>query len=418
MKTLTPDSAVAELARRAAGQRVCLSAGPAEPIVLHDAWRAAPETAAGLSFAGLFIPGVNRLDYASLHRDARMELFMLSPDWRGGFSQGRARLRPLFYSAAHAALVREGAGAGVFTVSPPDANGDCSFGLAADAPPSMLARCGFRLAIVNHAMPACAAAPRAPLSAFDAVVETDTALPELAASSASPAANAIAARVAALVNNGDTIQTGIGKLPLSALEALASKRDLRIHSGLVAPAHLALVDAGAITDGHGAIRTGIAVGDAAFYDRIASEPRLDLVGVDVTHNAGVLARIDNLVAINAALEVDLFGQVNAEFAGADQISGVGGLVDFIRGARASRGGRPIVMVQAEGKGGVSRIVPRLTSHAVTVSRADAPIVVTEFGEVDLAPLDIDARAQALVALAPPAHRDGLLRSWRGLRQTM
>ncbi|TPW02678.1 MAG: Uncharacterized protein FD124_3331, partial [Alphaproteobacteria bacterium] len=115
MKTITPHEAVAELARHAPDGRVFLSAGPAEPLVLHDAWRATPETAAALSFAGLFIPGVNRLDYASLHPEARMELFMLSPDWRAGLAAGRTRVRPLHYSAAFAALVAEGATAGVFT---------------------------------------------------------------------------------------------------------------------------------------------------------------------------------------------------------------------------------------------------------------------------------------------------------------
>ncbi len=418
MKSVSAHDAVVELARRARGARVFMSAGPAEPLVLHDAWRAAPEAAADLSFAGLFIPGVNRLDYSSLHPDARMELFMLSPDWRTGLVAGRTRVRPLHYFSAYAALVAEGAAAGVFTVSAPDAHGACSFGLAADAPPAMLHRTGYKLAIVNHAMPAVASAPRVPLSAFDAFVETDTPLPELATSPPGAAAQAIAAHVAALVEDGDTIQTGIGKLPLAAVEALVSRLDLRIHSGLVAPPHLALAEAGAVADEPAAIRAGIAVGDGAFYRRIAAEPRLSLVGVPDTHGAVALARIDRLVAINAALEVDLFGQVNAEFAGTEQISGVGGLVDFIRGARASRGGRPIVMLQAEGKDGASRIVPRLPAHAVTASRADAPIVVTEFGVVDLSPLDIDARARALIALAPNSAREGLSSAWTAMRATM
>jgi acyl-CoA hydrolase len=415
MKAASPADAIAELARRARGGRVFLSAGPAEPVVLHEAWRATPDLAAGLSFAGFFTPGINRFDYAGLHEEARMEIFMLSPDWRGGFAAGRTRLRPYFYSAAYAAMTREGAEAGVFTVSAPDADGLCSFGLAADAPPAMLARCGYRIAVVNHAMPASRAAPRVPLADFDLVVETDTPLPELGPPPASAAAEAIAARVAALVEDGATIQTGIGKLPLSAAEALTGKRDLRIHSGLVAPVHAALIDAGAVSDAPGAVCTGIAVGDAAFYRRIAQEPRLDLVAIDVTHGAAVLSNLDRLTAINAALEVDLFGQVNAEFAGPQQISGVGGLVDFIRGARASRGGKPIVMIQAEGKNGASRIVPRLAHGAVTVSRADAPMLVTEFGAVDLAPLDLDARARALMELAPPHAREDLAREWRAMR---
>lgn len=416
MKTITPAAAVDELARHARGGRIVLSAGPAEPIILHDAWRETPETAADILFAGLFVPGVNRFDYASLHARAGMDLVMLSPDWRKGFAKGRTRLRPMHYSAAFATLIDEGAQAGVFTVSAPDADGMCSYGLAADLPPPMFARTGFKVAVVNHAMPSTHAAPRVALSAFDAVVETDTPLPELAAAPSNPTADIIAAHAAALVRDGDTIQTGVGKLPLAAVAALAGKRDLSVHSGLVVPGHLALGDA--MSDAPGSICAGVATGDAAFYACIAADPRLKLVSVAETHGAVALSRIDNLVSINAALEVDLFGQVNAAFAGAQQISGSGGLVDFTRGARASRGGRAIVMIQAEGKGGASRVVPRLANGAVTIAQAEAPIIVTEFGAVDLAPLSVDARAAGLIALAPPAQRDALSHAWRELRAVL
>lgn len=415
-KSLTPDEAVAAISTAARGGRVFLSAGPAEPLALHDAWRRTPEMAAGLSFAGLFIPGINRLDYTSLHPRARMELYMLSPDWRAGFAAERTTLRPMHYSAACAALVREGAPVGVFHVSPPDAQGRCSFGLVADAPPAMLERVGWKLALVNRAMPALSGAPSAPLAAFDAIVECDCPLAELPEPPASPASDAIATRVAALVRDGDTIQTGVGKLPTAVTAALRDRRDLKVHSGLITAAHLALAGAGAIAGCEGVIAGGMAVGDAAFYRRIAQEPRVALKPVSFTHDAAVLAGIDRLVAINAALEIDLFGQINAEFAGSEQISGTGGLVDFIRGARASRDGRAIVMIQAEGRG-ASRIVPRL-QNGVTVARADAPIVVTEHGAVDLAPLSLDERAAAIIGLAADRHRGALSAAWREIRDRL
>ena len=264
---LTTDEAVAAIAAHARGGRVFLSAGPAEPLALHEAWRRAPDTAADLTFAGLFIPGVNRRDYTELHPTTRMELFMLSPDWRGGFIAGRAPLRTMHYSQACAALVREGAPVGVFHVGLPDGAGQCSFGVVADAPPLMLDRVGWRIALLNRAMPVLAGAPSAPLEAFDAIVEIDHPLAELAdapASPASPASDAIAARVAMLVADGDTIQTGIGKLPSAVTQALANKRNLRIHSGLITGAHLTLAEAGALADETGAIICGMAAGDAAF----------------------------------------------------------------------------------------------------------------------------------------------------------
>jgi acyl-CoA hydrolase len=343
-----------------------------------------------------------------------MQLFMLSPDWRGGFAEGRSPFRPMHYSQSHAALVRDGAAVGVFHVSAPDAQGRASFGVCADAPPAMIDRVGWKLAIVNRAMPAIAGAPSVDLSAFDAVVETDHPLATLD-TPASAGAETIAARVVAFVRDGDTIQTGVGKLPVAVTAALAARRNLRIHSGMIAPPHLALADAGALVDMPGAITTGIAVGDAAFYERAAREPRLRLAGVPETHGAAALAAIPSLVAINAALEIDLFGQINAEIAAGAQISGTGGLMDFVRGARASEGGRAIVMIQAEGKG-VSRVVPRLAGP-VTIGRTDAPIVVTEHGAADLAPLDVDARAEAIVALAAPAHREALAAAWAQMRHT-
>lgn len=413
--SLTPEAAVRAIAARARGGKVFLSAGPAEPLVLHAAWRAEPETASDVTFAGLFIPGVNRFDYAQLHATARVQLFMLSPDWRGGFESGRALLRPQHYSQSFGTLVFEGADVGVFHVSPPDKAGNCSFGVCADAPPSMIERVGWKLGVVNRRMPACPGAPSLPLSAFDAIVETDVPLATL--NTPTPAgAEAIAARVAALVRDGDTIQTGVGKLPVAVTAALGSHRKLKVHSGLLAPPHLALAEAGALVDGAGAIVGGIAAGDAAFYERIVAEKRLRLVAVPETHGAASLAAIPSFVAINAALEIDLFGQINAEQAGGRQISGTGGLMDFVRGARASEGGRAIVMIQAEGKG-ASRVVPRLTGPA-TIARTDAPIVVTEHGAVDLAPLDLESRAEAIIALAAPTHRAALQDAWRAMRAGM
>jgi acyl-CoA hydrolase len=410
--SMTPDQIVREIARHSGGGRVFLTAGPAEPVALHAAWQAAPETAANLRFAGLFLPGVNRFDYASLHPTAGMDVVMLSPDWRGGFTSGQNRQRPMHYSQAYATLMREGADVGIFTLAPPR-GGEVSFGLARDIGPDLLPRCRYRVAVVNAQMP-WTPGPSVPLSMFQSAVHVDQPLPTLAEST--PDADAIAAQVAAQVRDGDTIQTGVGKLPSAVMLALRQRKNLRVHSGLLTPAHLALARSGALADEPGAITGGVAAGDAAFYDAMAREPRLRLVSVAETHGAAALARIDNLVAINAALEIDLFGQINAELAGGRQISGTGGLVDFVRGARTSKGGRPFVMIQAEGKGG-SRIVPRLTGP-VTITRNDPPIVVTEHGLVDLAPLDIDARAHAIIELAAPAHRAGLQAAWNEMRAAL
>jgi acyl-CoA hydrolase len=135
-----------------------------------------------------------------------------------------------------------------------------------------------------------------------------------------------------------------------------------------------------------------------------------------THSSDVLSAIPRFTAINSALEIDLMGQANAEFLGGRQVSGIGGLNDFLRAAARSEGGKPIIALNATAKGGaLSRIVPKLTGGAVSVGRGDVAIVVTEFGSADLRGLSLDDRAKALISLAAPIHRDGLERDWREMR---
>jgi acyl-CoA hydrolase len=164
---------------------------------------------------------------------------------------------------------------------------------------------------------------------------------------------------------------------------------------------------------------GLALGSAALFERCGSDPRIRFEPTCFTHDIRTLAAIPRLVAVNSALEVDLFGQANAEFIDGRQVSGVGGLTDFLRGARLSDGGVPIVALNATAKGGsLSRIVPRLAANAVSVPRADMGVVVTEHGVADLRGLDLNGRAQALIAVAAPEHRDGLAGAWDEMRRGM
>jgi acyl-CoA hydrolase len=143
-----------------------------------------------------------------------------------------------------------------------------------------------------------------------------------------------------------------------------------------------------------------------------------MIPVSQSHGVDMLSRLPNFVSINAALEVDVFGQVNAEFAGSRQIAGVGGMADFVRGAQSAPNGRAIIALAAEGKNGKSRIVPRLSAGAVTLSRADAPILVTPYGIADLRGCDVEARARAIIAIASPQHRPTLQDAWAEIRGRM
>lgn len=409
------EEAADALASRARGARVFLPAGPAEPHMLYEALQKAD--LGEVTFTAIPLPGLNAIDWAGLHESCRFESYLMTPEQRGPRARGQLLLKPLPYREAHRAIAATDFAVSVAHVSAQNAAGRVSFGLAADMTVAGLAAGRFKIGMINRQMPAIADGPWTARDAFDLVVEGDWPLPEAPALAESGGAEAIAERVFQLVPDGATVQVGVGKLPSAVLKRLAAKRNLKVHSGLLAEAHLALLDAGAIADEPAALLGGVALGTATLYQRLAAEPRAALRGVDYTHDFAVLSAIPKLHAINAALEVDLFGQVNAEFAGLDQIASVGGLSDFTRGARASPGGRAIVMLQAEGKGGQSRIVARLSAPAVTLTRNEAPTIVTEFGVADLAGLDTEARAQALTALAPPAARGALSEAWAAMGRT-
>ena len=245
----------------------------------------------------------------------------------------------------------------------------------------------------------------------DYVVESKRPPATIQAPAVDDAARRIGAHVAELIRDGDCIQTGIGAIPMAILGALTDKRDLGLHGGLIDDGGMALIEAGNMTGARKNVDThrhvvGMALGSAALHDWLAGRPDVVLAGADHTHEVDVIRRIDNFVSINSAVEVDLHGQVNAEVAGGRQISGTGGAVDFMRGARASRGGRSIVAMNATARGGtVSRIVPRV--EMVTALRTDVDLVVTEFGVADLATKTADERVKALIAIAHPDCREGL-----------
>ncbi|MGE0828759.1 MAG: acetyl-CoA hydrolase/transferase family protein [Hyphomonadaceae bacterium] len=416
-KRLSPDEAVREIAKRASGEkRVFIPGGAAEPIALRDAWARAPDTAADLLFCGVFLPGVNAFDYSTLHPSAELDLFLMTQDLRDAVKQKRATITPAHYSNVAKLIAARTFSVAILHVGKPDGDKRASFGLAADFAPSLVGRADYTIALVNKTMPTTEDAPSFPIAAADAIVEADAPLAAMPAFTAPKGAQAIADRVAALVFDDDVVQMGVGRLPTAIVAALAKKERLQILSGMVSDSILPLLDAGAVLDAPGAITTGMVVGTERLYERMGRERRLKLAPVTHTHAHSVLSRIEKFVSINACLEVDLFGQINAEFAGAQQIASVGGMVDYIRAARAAPGGRAIVALQAEGKGGESRIVPRLSEGAVTVTRADAPIIITEHGAVDLNGLDMDARAEALAGIAAPAHRGVLSEAWRAMRK--
>jgi acyl-CoA hydrolase len=410
MIRLGANQAVQWLAERLTGTggRVFVPAGAAEPLALYEAYRAEPELAAGLTFVGAFLPGANRSDWVVL---SKAEGTFVSADWRESFEAGRFAFRPLTYFQTWGWLATTPLDAAFFHVSPPDAEGRCSFGVATDLSPAVIGRDVIKIALVNERMPRTRG-PSVSLEAFDVVVEIGAPLATYDAGKLDPAFDAIAAHIRELTPDGASLQFGIGKAGVAALAALEGRKRLKIHSGMVTDPLLPVLDAGSVDE----VVCGLALGTEPLFKRCGSDKRIRFEPASFTHDIRTLAAIPRLVAVNSALEVDLFGQANAEFLNGRQVSGVGGLTDFLRGARLSEGGVPIVALNATAKG-ASRVVPRLAPNAVSVPRADMGVVVTEHGVADLRGLDLDGRAEALIAIAAPEHRDALANDWDAIRRS-
>jgi acyl-CoA hydrolase len=298
---------------------------------------------------------------------------------------------------------------GFIQVSPPDSDGTCSLGLGVDYAADALLHTPILIAEINQQMPSTAGTERIPMSAFAAYVETDRPLTEMPARAPDEVEVAIAAHVATLIEDGDTIQMGVGSLPGAVLDALSGHSDLGIHSGMISDGVIALAEAGVITGRRkeidaGIIVTGAALGTNKLYQRLADFP-VEFRPASYTHTPATLSYLRSLVSINSAIEVDLTGQVGSEVARGAYIGAVGGQVDFSSAASLT-GSRSIIAMRSR-NGDDSTLNLQLRSGVVTTSRSDVDVVVTEYGIAHLRGCNLQQRAQRLIAIAAPEHRERL-----------
>jgi len=394
------------------GATIYIPGASGELACLRRALIEQPERLAGVELVSCLVPGMNVFDYAGLHEEARLSTFLLSPALRSSFKAGRIRLVPLAYSAIAQYLAELAPDIAILHVTPPQ-DGLCSFGTCADFGTIVAGKAKVRIGVINTALPRPRNSPTIPLEAFDAIAEVHE--PPPAAAETAPSADLvrIGVAVAKLVPNGAAIQTGIGQAPAAVWAAFSEHRNLRLRSGMVTNGFIHALEAGALApDGHVA---GVAFGDARLYDRLDGSDFVRFADARTTHGVG-LTGAEGLVTINSALEVDLFGQMNLEWIAGRLISGVGGAPDFCRAGRLSRGGRSIVALPSSAReGAVSRIVPQLQSPSISLPRDMVDTVVTEHGEASVRELCLDARAETLIEIAAPQHREDLARAWRELR---
>lgn len=399
------------------GRRLLIGSGAAEPLTLV---RALVTDGAHLADNEIVhILTLGPAPYVAPDQAGRFRhtAFFIGPNTREAIHDGRADFMPVFLSEIPELIRsrRVRIDAVLIQVSPPDRHGYSSLGVSVDVVRAAVDSAELVIAEVNPQMPRTLGDSFIHSSRIHCVVPVDYALPELMADPLDPVTREIGRHVASLIPDGATIQTGIGNLPHAVMCALGNHRDLGLHTEMLSDSAIELVEAGVINGRRktllpGKIVTSFVMGTRALYEWVHDNPAVEMRPSEFVNDPAVIARNERMVSINSALAVDLTGQVAADTRRGRFFSGIGGQVDFVRGARRSRGGRPIIAMPSTAEGGkTSRIQAVLEAGAgVVTSRGDVHYVVTEYGVADLWGKNIRERAMALISIAHPEARSELL----------
>lgn len=423
-KLCTAREAAAQIA---SGAKVTMALGAGQPPALLQAIaeRARSGCLSGVRFYYLLCTGISGqsiFDAGLIDRLTPMSFF------HGGVEraldkhvresgQPAVEVIPCNFSQVPRAMVQHiGVDTLIATVAPMDTDGNFSLGTSADYSVAVSRKPGVRIILeVNPDMPYVRGDCMIPLESVSALVENQAPLPQVPPAPRTQTDDRIGSIIAGLVNNGDCLQMGIGALPDAVCAGLSNHRNLGIHTEMMTPGIAELIRSGVADNSRKQIHAGktvftFALGDQQMYDFLDNNPAIEAYPVEYTNNPFVIAQNDNVVSVNATLQVDLGGACNSEFMHQRQFSAAGGQLDFVRGAYASSGGRSIIACHSTAAGGaISRITAQLDGPTTT-PRNDTHIVVTEFGWVDLKGKSTSQRAQALISIAHPDFRDDLCRA--------
>jgi acyl-CoA hydrolase len=354
----------------------------------------------------------------------RSVAFFAGPAVREAIADGRADFLPIFLSDIPG-LFRSGRvnlDVAMVQLSPPDRHGDATLGTSCDAARAAVDSARVVIAEINERMPRTHGATTVPMSRLSAYTWTDRELAAHPPASIGPVEAAIGETIADLIEDGSTLQTGIGAIPDAVLARLGNKVDLGVHTEMFSDGLLPLLESGVITNRFKSIHPGRTVssfvtGSKRLLDYVHDNLRIEMHPCDRTNDTAMIRKIDKMVAINSAIEIDLTGQVCADSIGHRIYSGIGGQMDFIRAAALSKGGKPILALPSTAdKGRVSRIVPALKVGAgVVTTRGHVHWIVTEHGARNLHGMTLRERAEALIELAHPDFRGELRRAANELR---
>jgi len=398
------------------GMRVYIQPGCAEPETLVEALMRRGPDLYDVEIVHMMTMGCAPYVAPEMAGHFRHNAMFIGSNVRAAINDGRADYTPIYLSEIEG-LFESGEmpiDVALIEVSPPDSHGFCSFGVGVDTTLTAAKCARYVVAQVNDNMPRTYGDSFIHVSDIDALVESSRPLCALAKAVVSDLQIAIARNVASLIEDGAVLQTGIGGIPDAVLPMLMDRKDLAVHSELVSDGVIPLIEAGVLTGARKNFKPrkiilGFALGSKRLFEFVDNNPIFEFHPTAYTNDPALIARNDKMVAINSALQIDLTGQVCSDSIGNQFYSGIGGQVDFLRGASRSKGGKPIIAISSTAKQGtISRIVPTLDPGAgVVTSRGLVRYIVTEYGIAYLHGKSIRERAKALIEIAHPDYRSEL-----------
>ncbi|MBS7525921.1 acetyl-CoA hydrolase/transferase family protein [Fusibacter paucivorans] len=409
-------SAEAAIKKLQGMRRIVVGHACSEPTTLIDALIAQKTLFHALEIVHMVAMGKSAYTEPGMEKYFRHNALFVGGSTRAAVQANRADYTPCFFYEVPQ-LFREGqlpVDAALIQVSKPDDHGYCSFGLSNDYTKPAAEAAEVVIAEVNDQMPRTFGDNFIHVSELDCIVETSVPLLQMPRAAIGDAERAIGGYCSELIENGSTLQLGIGGIPDAVLLSLTDKSGLGIHSEMFSDGVVDLYEAGVITNQNKTLHKGqmvvtFVMGTDRLYRFINDNPMVAFYPVDYVNHPAVIAKNHKMVSINSCIEVDLMGQVSSESIGYKQFSGTGGQVDYVRGTRMAKGGKSIIAMPSTAKRGtMSRIVPLLKEgSAVTTSRNDVHFIVTEYGIADLRGKTLKARAKALIDIAHPRFRSEL-----------
>lgn len=395
------------------GQRVFIQGSAATPSVLVNTLLERKGELRNVELVSISTLGNVTFHSKELGDSFYVNSLFVSDNVREMVNSNRGEYVPVFLSEIHLLFERNilPLDVALIHVSPPDKHGFCSLGTSVDVTRSAFKNAKKVIAQINKQMPRTHGDGMIHLNEIDAMLEVDEPLPEVNYEhNVDDADRAIGKYCAELIEDGSTLQLGIGAIPDAVLSCLHQHKDLGVHTEMFSDGIIPLVERGVINNKYkkkhrGKIVTGFVIGTKKLYDFVDDNPQVAFLDVGYVNDTKVIRENPKVVAINSAIEIDITGQVCADSIGTYQYSGVGGQMDFIRGAALSVGGKPIIAMKSIAKNGASKIVPFLKEGAgVVTTRAHVHYVVTEYGVAYLFGKNLKQRADALINIAHPTHR--------------